>query len=273
MPAVCRQLVNNSLPSRPQRQAAALPQEVTDGDRAATAAVHRKPSSYLRQRWPTTVTCCGTATSPSSSPPSGVSTLGTATVPVALTFALLVTGYSASTVGLVLACQSAATVLLMLLGGAVADRWPRRALMIAADLLRCTSQSILAVLLLLGHPSLLSLLALAACGGIGERVLRASRKRPHPAGRRARQHQAGQQPDRPVRLAVGGRRARARRRARRPRRRPDRNRPRCGVVCGQRHLPVAHAGVEAGTGGHGVDVRQHPAGLGRVPPPPLAAAA
>ena len=96
-----------------------------------------------------------------------VSTLGTATVPVALTFALLVTGYSASTVGLVLACQSAATVLLMLLGGAVADRWPRRALMIAADLLRCTSQSILAVLLLLGHPSLLSLLALAACGGVG----------------------------------------------------------------------------------------------------------
>ncbi len=96
-----------------------------------------------------------------------VSTLGTATVPVALTFALLVTGYSASTVGLVLASQSTATVLLMLLGGAVADRWPRRRLMVGADLLRCSSQSILAILLLRGHPSLLSLLALAACGGVG----------------------------------------------------------------------------------------------------------
>ncbi len=96
-----------------------------------------------------------------------VSTLGTATVPVALTFALLVSGYSASTVGLVLAAQSTATVLLMLLGGAVADRWPRRRLMVGADLLRCTSQTILAVLLLLGHPALSSLLALAACGGVG----------------------------------------------------------------------------------------------------------
>lgn len=96
-----------------------------------------------------------------------VSTLGTATVPVALTFALLVTGYSASIVGLVLASQSTATVLLMLLGGAVADRWPRRPLMVAADLLRCISQTILAVLLLLGHPPLFSLLALAACGGVG----------------------------------------------------------------------------------------------------------
>ncbi len=39
--------------------------------------------------------------------------------------------------------------------------------MIAADLLRCCTQSTLAVLLAVGHPSLPALLGLAACGGIG----------------------------------------------------------------------------------------------------------
>ena len=96
-----------------------------------------------------------------------ISTLGTATVPVALTFALLGSGYSASTVGTVLAAQTAPMVLLMLAGGVVGDRWPRRRLMVAADLLRCASQATLASLLAFGHPSLPALMALAACCGIG----------------------------------------------------------------------------------------------------------
>lgn len=96
-----------------------------------------------------------------------ISTLGTATVPVALTFALLGSGYSASTVGTVLAAQTAPMVLLMLAGGVVGDRWPRRHLMVAADLLRCASQATLASLLAFGHPSLPALMALAACCGIG----------------------------------------------------------------------------------------------------------
>ncbi len=96
-----------------------------------------------------------------------ISTLGTAVVPVALTFALLGSGYSVSSVGIVLAAQTAPMVLLMLAGGVVGDRWPRRRLMIAADLLRCASQATLASLLALGHPSLLVLMALAACCGIG----------------------------------------------------------------------------------------------------------
>ncbi len=97
----------------------------------------------------------------------GISTLGTAIVPVALTFALLGSGYSASVVGTVLAAQTAPMVLLMLAGGVVGDRWPRRRSMIAADLLRCASQAVLASLLALGHPSLPVLMALAACCGIG----------------------------------------------------------------------------------------------------------
>ena len=96
-----------------------------------------------------------------------ISTLGTAIVPVALTFALLGSGYSASAVGTVLAAQTAPMVLLMLVGGVVGDRWPRRRSMIAADLLRCASQATLATLLALGHPSLPVLMALAACCGIG----------------------------------------------------------------------------------------------------------
>ena len=96
-----------------------------------------------------------------------VSTLGTATVPVAITFALLSRGYPPSAVGLVIGAQTAPVVLLMLVGGILGDRWARRYLMIAADLLRCCTQSALAVLLAVGHPSLTALLGLAACTGMG----------------------------------------------------------------------------------------------------------
>jgi MFS family permease len=96
-----------------------------------------------------------------------ISTVGTAAVPVALSFALLGSGYSASAVGVVLAAQATPMVLLMLAGGVVGDRWPRRRLMVVADLLRCASQAILATLLAMGHPHLLTVAALAACCGVG----------------------------------------------------------------------------------------------------------
>jgi hypothetical protein len=96
-----------------------------------------------------------------------ISTLGTATVPVAITFALLSSGYPASAVGLVIGAQTAPIVLLMLAGGVVGDRWARRHLMIASDLLRCCTQGTLAALLAIGHPNLHVLLGLAACSGIG----------------------------------------------------------------------------------------------------------
>ncbi len=95
------------------------------------------------------------------------STLGSAVVPVALTFALLALGYTATTIGLVLAAQTAPTVILMLAGGVVGDRWPRRRLMMVADVLRCIAQGLLAALLAFGHPPLLALMTLAACVGVG----------------------------------------------------------------------------------------------------------
>lgn len=98
---------------------------------------------------------------------ASASTLGSAVVPVALTFALLTLKYSATTIGLVLATQTAPAVILMLVGGLAGDRWPRRWVMIVADILRCAAQASLAILLALGHPSLFALLALAACVGVG----------------------------------------------------------------------------------------------------------
>ena len=98
---------------------------------------------------------------------ASASTLGSAVVPVALTFALLALKYTATTIGLVLAAQTAPAVILMLAGGVAGDRWPRRRVMIAADILRCAAQASLAILLAMGHPSLYALLVLAACVGVG----------------------------------------------------------------------------------------------------------
>ena len=95
------------------------------------------------------------------------STLGSAVVPIALTFALLQIGYTATAVGLVLAAQTAPTVILLIAGGVIGDRWPRRRIMMGADGLRCLCQGGLAALLATRHPSLLFLMLLAACLGVG----------------------------------------------------------------------------------------------------------
>jgi MFS family permease len=58
-------------------------------------------------------------------------------------------------------------ILLLLLGGVIADRLPRRTVMVSADLLRCASQAVLAVLLLTGHGTLPAMVVLAALLGIG----------------------------------------------------------------------------------------------------------
>ncbi len=96
-----------------------------------------------------------------------VSGLGTAAAPVALSFALLATGASATGIGLALMAGAAPTIALMLAGGVVGDRWARRPIMVASDLLRLASQGALAVLLASGHPSLAIVMTLAACTGVG----------------------------------------------------------------------------------------------------------
>jgi MFS family permease len=95
----------------------------------------------------------------------GVSVLGDRMVAVALAFAVLELGGSASEVGLVLAASWAPLVLTVLAGGVVADRTSRRAVMVAADLVRIATQGTMAVLIISGVAEIWMLAALAGITG------------------------------------------------------------------------------------------------------------
>lgn len=74
--------------------------------------------------------------------------VGDAIVPVALAFAVLSIDRSATALGGVLAAFTIARVAFTLVGGVVADRLPRRAVMLAADLIRAAVEAFTAVMLL-----------------------------------------------------------------------------------------------------------------------------
>ena len=94
-----------------------------------------------------------------------VSQLGDAMAPVALAFAILdLTGH-AGDLGYVIAARSAPLVGFLLIGGVFADRLPRRAVMIVADLLRFATQSVTAGLLIFGHAQIWQLAVLQAFHG------------------------------------------------------------------------------------------------------------
>jgi MFS family permease len=95
----------------------------------------------------------------------GISVLGDRMVAVALAFAVIHLGGSESEVGLVLAAGWAPLVLTVLAGGVVADRTSRRAVMVAADLVRIVSQGTMAVLVITGAAEVWMLAALAGVTG------------------------------------------------------------------------------------------------------------
>jgi MFS family permease len=95
----------------------------------------------------------------------GVSVLGDRMVAVALAFAVLELGGSASEVGLVLAASWTPLVLTVLAGGVVADRTSRRVVMVAADLVRIASQGTMAALVITGAAEIWMLAALAGITG------------------------------------------------------------------------------------------------------------
>ena len=97
----------------------------------------------------------------------GISVLGDRMVVVALAFAVIELGGSASDVGLVLAAGTLTLVATLLAGGVVADRTSRRAVMLWADLLRVASQGAMAALVISGAGELWMLGALAGVAGIG----------------------------------------------------------------------------------------------------------
>src|SRR5665213_2279521 len=96
-----------------------------------------------------------------------LSAIGSAMAPVALSFAVLDAGLPATALGIVLAAQTVPTLVFLLVGGAVGDRWPRRMVMIGADLLRCCVHTALALLLIEGFPSMAALVSLTALIGVG----------------------------------------------------------------------------------------------------------
>jgi MFS family permease len=94
-----------------------------------------------------------------------VSVVGDRMVSIALAFAVLELGGSASAVGLVLACRVLPLVGSLLIGGVVADRTSRRTVMVAADLVRLATQGTLGVLLIAGEPPIWSLAVLSGLTG------------------------------------------------------------------------------------------------------------
>jgi len=82
---------------------------------------------------------------------STASALGDAVVQIALIFAILHVGGTASDIGVVLAVKTVAQVGCLLAGGVWADRLRRQYVMLTADAVRGAVQTALAVLLLSGH--------------------------------------------------------------------------------------------------------------------------
>ncbi len=96
-----------------------------------------------------------------------LSAVGSAMVPVALSFAVLEAGLGGGALGLVLAAQTIPTVGLLLIGGVIGDRWSRRQVMIGTDVLRCVVQIALAFALIAGSRSLSLIVCLTALIGAG----------------------------------------------------------------------------------------------------------
>ena len=94
-----------------------------------------------------------------------VSIIGDRMVGIALAFAVLELGGSATEVGVVLAIRIAPMVATLLVGGVVADRISRRAVMVAADLSRLVTQGAIAVLLLTGTAEIWMLAVLSGLTG------------------------------------------------------------------------------------------------------------
>jgi predicted MFS family arabinose efflux permease len=96
-----------------------------------------------------------------------VSVLGDGLVPVALAFGVLQTRNSASALGIVLACRFVSLVGLMPVSGVIADRLPRRAILICSDALRFVVQAAMAALLITRTAQVWQLAALTLLYGVG----------------------------------------------------------------------------------------------------------
>jgi MFS family permease len=95
------------------------------------------------------------------------SSVGDTLIPVALVFAVIEIHGGALAFGIVLTCRTVALGVSTIAGGVWADRLPRRAVMISADLLRFGTQSVTAALLLAGTAHVWQLAVLQSAAGVG----------------------------------------------------------------------------------------------------------
>jgi MFS family permease len=91
--------------------------------------------------------------------------VGTYLAPIAVAFAVLDLGGSASAVGLSFAAWTLAQVSMLLVGGVLGDRLPRRTVMIASDAASTCVRVAMGVLLLAGHAHVWELIVLQGAGG------------------------------------------------------------------------------------------------------------
>jgi MFS family permease len=95
-----------------------------------------------------------------------VNMLGNGVAPIALAFAVLDLTGSVRDLGLVVGARSLMNVLFVLFGGLVADRLPRRVVLVGSNLLGALTQAVVAALVLTGTATIPLLLLLSAANGI-----------------------------------------------------------------------------------------------------------
>ncbi|MGX4653840.1 MFS transporter [Micromonospora sp. SCSIO 07396] len=95
-----------------------------------------------------------------------VNMVGNAVAPVALAFAVLDLTGSVRDLGLVVGARSLMNVLFVLFGGVLADRVPRRLVLVGSNLLGAVTQAAVAALVLTGTATIPLLLALGAANGV-----------------------------------------------------------------------------------------------------------
>ncbi|HEX7744950.1 MAG TPA: MFS transporter [Micromonosporaceae bacterium] len=95
-----------------------------------------------------------------------VNMLGNAVAPIALAFAVLDLTGSVRDLGLVVGVRSLMNVLFVLFGGVLADRIPRRVVLVGSNVLGALTQGAVAALVLTGTATIPLLLALGAANGI-----------------------------------------------------------------------------------------------------------
>jgi predicted MFS family arabinose efflux permease len=94
-----------------------------------------------------------------------ISFLGTNLAPIAVAFAVLDLTGSATDTGIAFACWTLAQVATLLIGGVVADRLPRRLVMVASDSANFCIRALMGALLISGSAQVWQLFVLQALGG------------------------------------------------------------------------------------------------------------